>query len=103
MFAFFLFFGWLSVSPTTAAQWTGKPNKSFQGLLAALPLSPTLVKVSMTLAAFSALNFAASTTSDQQHRSRFVEPMIEEVVDSLAVRNAYVRGSARPDTGDGTA
>lgn len=52
------------------------------------------MKVSLTLAAFSALNLAASAAADRQHRERFVDPLLDEVVDSLQVRDAYVRAAA---------
>lgn len=94
VFGFFMLFGWLSVSEATAAQWTGRPAQRFPGLLAQVPISPTLVKVSLTLAAFSALNLAASAAADRQHRERFVDPLLDEVVNSLQVRDAYVRAAA---------
>ncbi len=91
VFAFFVFFGWLSVSDATAAQWTGAPTTRATLLTVELPVSGTLIKVSLMLAGFAALNFAASAGADRAHRERFVEPLLEEVVDGLRTRDEYVR------------
>jgi hypothetical protein len=95
VFAFFLFLGWIAVPEATETRWTLRPTEDLGGLLAGVPVSVTLVRVSLTLAAFSALNLAAAAASDTAHRARFVRPMIDEVVHGLAAREAYLRARRR--------
>lgn len=89
VFAFFVFLGWLSVPDATETRWTVQPAERLTGLAEALPVSVTLVRVALVLAAFSALNLAASAASDPAHRARFVRPMLDEVVDGVSAREAY--------------
>lgn len=95
VFAFFLFLGWIAIPEATETRWTLRPTENLGGLLSRVPVSITLVRVSLTLAAFAALNLAASAASDAAHRARFVHPMIDEVVHGLAAREAYLAARRR--------
>ena len=95
VFLFFLFLGWIAIPEATETRWTLRPTQELGGLLAGVPVSVTLVRVSLTLAAFSALNLAAAAASDAAHRARFVRPMIDEVVHGLAAREAYLAARRR--------
>lgn len=95
VFLFFLFLGWIAVPEATETRWTMRPTEELGGLLAGVPLSVTLVRVSLALAAFSALNLAAAAASDAAHRARFVRPMIDEVVHGLAARESYLQARRR--------
>lgn len=94
VFFFFLLLGWIAIPDATETRWTLRPTDTLGGLLTGLPVSVTLVRVALTLAAFSALNLAAATASDTAHRDRFVRPILDEVVHGLAAREAYL-GSLR--------
>ena len=91
VFIFFLFLGWIAVPEATETSWTRRPSDAPGGVLFGVPVSITLVRVSLMLAAFSALNLAAAAASDAAHKARFVRPMLDEVVRSLAAREAYLR------------
>ncbi|MDV8002415.1 hypothetical protein [Rhodococcus sp. IEGM 1408] len=95
VFAFFLFLGWIAIPEATETRWTLRPTEDLGGLLSRVPVSITLLRVSLVLAAFAALNLAASAASDAAHRKRFVHPMIDEVVHGLAAREAYLRARRR--------
>ena len=95
VFVFFLFLGWIAIPEATETRWTLRPTEGLGGLLAGVPVSVTLVRVSLTLAAFSALNLAAAASSDAAHRARFVRPMLDEVVRGLAAREAYLGARRR--------
>ncbi|MBB1057281.1 hypothetical protein G6020_07690 [Dietzia sp. B19] len=95
VFLFFVFLGWIAIPEATETRWTLRPTEDLGGLLAGVPVSVTLVRVSLTLAAFSALNLAAAAASDTAHRARFVRPMIDEVVHGLAARETYHRARRR--------
>lgn len=95
VFLFFVFLGWIAIPEATETRWTLRPTEDLGGLLAGVPVSVTLVRVALTLAAFSALNLAAAAASDTAHRARFVRPMIDEVVHGLAARETYHRARRR--------
>lgn len=95
VFFFFLFLGWIAVPEATETRWTLRPSDDPGGLLFGLPVSVTLVRVSLTLAAFSALNLAAAAASDPAHKARFVRPMLDEVVRGLSAREAYLGARRR--------
>ena len=95
MFFFFLTLGWIAVPDITETRWTLRPLNDTGGLLFGLPVSVTLVRVSLMLAVFSALNLAAAAASDAVHKARFVRPMLDEVVRGLAAREAYLTARRR--------
>lgn len=96
VFVFFVGLGWIAVPAVTETRWTLRPPDEPGGLLFGLPVSVTLVRVSLMLAVFSALNLAAAAASDAAHKERFVRPMLDEVVRGLAARTAYL-GARRRD------
>jgi hypothetical protein len=49
----------------------------------------TMIKLSATLAAFSAFSFVVTTVSDDSYRDRFFAPAVQELERWLAVRAAY--------------
>lgn len=95
VFAFLVAFGSLSIPEATAKAWTQAPLNRFDGVLGQLPVSLTLVQVAMILAGFSGLNFVASASSDRSHRQNFVDPLLDEVVHGLQVRDAYLERGGR--------
>lgn len=95
VFCFFLFLGWVAIPEATEIRWTRQPTADPRGLLAGVPVSVTLIRVALMLAAFSALNLAAAAASDAAHRARFVRPILDEVVHGLAAREAYLRALRR--------
>lgn len=90
VFVFYVAFGVLSVTETTAAQWIGTPAPRLSGTLAFLPVSRPLVQVSLILSGFAALSFVASAGTDPMHRATFVDPALAEVREGLVVRERYL-------------
>ena len=95
VFLFFVALGWIAIPEATETRWTLRPPDEPGGLLFGLPVSVTLVRVSLMLAAFSALNLAAAAATDAAHKERFVRPMLDEVVRGLAAREAYLGARRR--------
>lgn len=95
VFLFFVTLGWIAIPEITETRWTLRPPDEPGGLLSGLPVSVTLVRVSLMLATFSALNLAAAAASDAAHKERFVRPMLDEVVRGLAAREAYLGARRR--------
>lgn len=90
VFCFFIGIGWLAVRDATATAWMGSAPVSFTGTWSVLPVSQSLVQVSLIMAAVSGLNFTAVSTSDATYRRTFVSPAFEEVEEALRVRHAYL-------------
>lgn len=89
-FAFFVAFGVLSVPAGTIAQWIGRAPTPLLRSFPQLPVSLELARVSLVLAAFAGLNFAASAGSDARHREVFLRPVLDEVREGLQVRRVYL-------------
>lgn len=84
--------GALAINGPVIDSWLGDGASKLQGTLfgIALPLSRGLVQVSLFLAAFSGLYFAASAATDQHYREAFFEPLLKDVRISLAARQVYL-------------
>jgi hypothetical protein len=84
--------GALAINGPVIDSWLGAGHATVQGTLfgIALPLSRGLVQVSLFLAAFSGLYFAASAATDQHYRESFFEPLLTDVRVSLAARQVYL-------------
>lgn len=87
---FFIWFGTIAIPDSTVTSWLEHraPNVAFAGL--ELPVSAVLVKVSMVLGAFAALNFVAQTSSDVRYSDEFLMPIIKEVRQTVILRNIYL-------------
>lgn len=97
VFGFFVAFGVLAVPEATAQAWMGEAPTRLGGPLAQVPVSTTLLKVCLVLAAFSGLNFVAGASADRTYRATFVEPVLHEVEEGLRVRAVY-----RAEAGSGS-
>lgn len=90
VFAFFLVFGTLVLSPEAEAEFLAgqvlTPGKLFGFNVG---FSNAMLQVSLFLAAFSGLSFTASTTAEEPYRRSFFDPLLEDVAFSLAARDAY--------------
>lgn len=87
--AFFLCFGAVALSPAVIAEWTNKPEVRMVWLGINLPIDRTMFRVSLILATFSGLSFAASNVTDENYRKIFLDPVIDEMQLNLAARHAY--------------
>jgi hypothetical protein len=84
--------GALAIDGRVIDSWLGDGASLRAGTLFGinLPLSTGLVQVSIFLAAFSGLYFAASAATDQHYREAFFEPLLSDVRTSLAARQVYL-------------
>lgn len=94
MFAFFVGFGKLAISDAVATSWTAAAPTPLQFLDVPLGVSVQLVRVSLILASFCALSFAASASTDRAYRAAFLDPILHEARVNLAARHAYRRALA---------
>lgn len=91
VFAFFLVFGTLAVTDEVQQAWAGAPPEPGYLFGVRLPASNALVQVSIFLAVFSGLYFAASTATDPHYRKAFFEPLLADVAVSMAAREVYLQ------------
>jgi hypothetical protein len=92
VFCLLIALGALAISGPVIDAWLGAGYSKIQGTLfgVALPLPRGLVHVSLFLAAFSGLYFAATAATDQHYRDAFFEPLLDDVRVSLAARQVYL-------------
>lgn len=97
VFCVLIALGALAMDGKVIDEWLGDGAAREEGTLfgAKLPLAAGLVQVSLFLAAFSGLYFAASAATDQHYRESFFEPLLADVRTSLAARQVYL--ARRPD------
>lgn len=90
---FFVFFGFMAITPATITNWTGLSD--FATLAEAdldgrvLVLSEPLLRVSVFLGTFSGMYFTVVLTTDETYRSEFAGDVGPEIRRILAVRAAY--------------
>jgi len=92
VFVVLIALGALAVDSAVIDSWLGAGAHTIEGTLfgVRLPLSRGLVQVSLFLAAFSGVYFAASAATDQHYREAFFEPLLADVRKSLAARQVYL-------------
>jgi hypothetical protein len=105
--AFFVFFGFMSITADTALGWTGLAElpvvfeTSFGGRT--LVLSEPLIRVSGFLGAFTGMYFTVVLSTDDTYRNEFAHDVGPEIHQILAVRSAYhVALGTHPATHPGT-
>lgn len=92
VFCVLIALGALAIDSSVIDSWLGEGASKQHGTIyrIELPLSLGLVQVSIFLAAFSGLYFAASAATDQHYREAFFEPLLTDVRVSLAARQVYL-------------
>ena len=91
--AFFVFFGFMSITAETAMGWTGLDelpvvfDATFGGRR--LVLSEPLIRVSGFLGAFAGMYFTVVLSTDETYRTEFGNDVGPEIHQILAVRSAY--------------
>ncbi len=100
VFWFFVVFGLIAVDNSVIATWLGHAPSS-SGKLFGLPvpgISDELIRVSIFLAGFSGMYFAASIATDSTYRKSFFDPLMADVAMSLAARDVYLTLWDKPVT-----
>ncbi len=98
--AFYVVFGLLAISETTAALWTGLHDVHvlltwhFGGRT--LVITEPLLRVAGFLGAFTGMYFTVVLSTDATYRDEFAEDVGPEIRQALAVRVAYLWHRAHP-------
>ncbi|HEV2779711.1 MAG TPA: hypothetical protein VGX25_09950 [Actinophytocola sp.] len=90
VFGLFMLFGALTVQQDVVEAWIGRRPPSGELFGLRLPVPDVLVQVSLFLAVFSGLYFAASAATDPHYRTSFFDPLVADVRVSLAAREVYL-------------
>ncbi|MEV6874549.1 hypothetical protein [Amycolatopsis sp. NPDC051128] len=90
VFVFFVIFGIIAVQHSVIKAWISRDptNGTLFGIQLAVPQE--LLHVSLFIAAFSGLYFAASTVTDAKYRSAFFDPLADHLAVSLVARDLYL-------------
>lgn len=90
VFVFFVVFGIIAVQHSVIKAWIGRDPVSGTLFGIQLPIPQELLQVSLFIAAFSGLYFAASTVTDAKYRSAFFDPLADHLAVSLVARDRYL-------------
>ncbi|MGH3356623.1 MAG: hypothetical protein ACRDOJ_12055 [Nocardioidaceae bacterium] len=96
VFAFFVGFGRLAVTPGVIESWTGQPPHPLGSSLLG---SVELVPVSVFLAAFAGLYFTVYAVTDQLYRDQFFTHVSHELERAVGVRAVYLELGRRTPPG----
>ena len=98
---FFIVFGLLTVTPATAALWSGVSVNviaDWQWWGRPVALTTELLQVAGFLTAFSGFYFTVYVITDVTYRREFLDDVLGEVREALAVRAVYL-AAVRPPAG----
>jgi hypothetical protein len=87
--AIFFILGLILLNPRLLTEWTrgGRSDGTF--LTMTLPVPQSLIQTSMFLAGLTFMYVSAKTVSDGDYKSRFLDPLIDNLRLTLIARNRY--------------
>lgn len=85
----FFVLGLILLSPELLAAWTrnGSSDGTFLGMT--IPVPQALIQVTLFLAALTFMYVSAKAVGDDTYRSRFLDPLVEDLRLTLTARNRY--------------
>ena len=85
----FLILGLILVSPQLLAAWTrgGRSDGTLLGMT--IPVPDSLIQITFFLVALTFMYISARTASDAEYRTRFFDPLIDDLRLTLTARNRY--------------
>lgn len=85
----FFVLGLILLSPELLAQWTRNGPGDGEILGMTLPVPQSLIQISMFLAAMTFMYVSARAVGDSDYRSRFLDPLIDDLRLTLVARSRY--------------
>jgi hypothetical protein len=85
----FCVLGLILLSPELLAQWTKNGPTDGQILGMTLPVPQSLIQISMFLGAMTFMYISARAVGDGDYRSRFLDPLIDDLRLTLVARSRY--------------
>jgi hypothetical protein len=85
----FFVLGLILLSPELLTQWTRNGSSDGQILGMTLPIPQALIQTSMFLAALTFMYISARAVGDADYRTRFIDPLIDDLRLTLVARSRY--------------
>jgi hypothetical protein len=85
----FMILGLILLSPELLAAWTRNGRSDGTVLGMTIPVPDSLIQITYFLGALTFMYISARTLSDADYRTRFFDPLIEDVRLTLTARNRY--------------
>jgi hypothetical protein len=85
----FFVLGLILLSPELLAQWTHNGSNTGELLGMTLPVPQSLIQMAMFLAALTFMYVSARAIGDADYRSRFLDPLIDDLRLTLVARSRY--------------
>lgn len=85
----FFVLGLILLSPELLAEWTRNGSSDGQILGMTLPVPQALIQISMFLGAMTFMYISARAVGDADYRSRFFDPLLDDLRLTLIARNRY--------------
>jgi hypothetical protein len=85
----FFVLGLIVLSPQLLAEWTRNGSSDGQLLGMTLPVPQALIQISMFLGAMTFMYVSARAVGDAEYRSRFFDPLVDDLRLTLIARNRY--------------
>jgi hypothetical protein len=85
----FLILGLILLSPELLAVWTRNGPSDGTVLGMTIPVPDSLIQITFFLGALTFMYISARTVSDTEYRTRFFDPLIEDLRLTLRARNRY--------------
>ena len=85
----FFVLGLILLSPELLAQWSRNGSSDGQILGMTLPVPQSLIQISMFLAAMTFMYVSARAVGDDDYRTRFLDPLIDDLRLTLVARSRY--------------
>ena len=92
----FLVLGLILLSPELLAAWTRNGRSDGTVLGMTIPVPDSLIQVTFFLGALTFMYISARTAGDDEYRTRFFDPLIDDVRLTLNARNRYRAAVAAP-------
>jgi hypothetical protein len=85
----FLILGLIVLSPELLAAWTRNGRSDGTVLGMTIPVPDSLIQITFFLGALTFMYISARTVSDTEYRTRFFDPLIDDLRLTLRARNRY--------------
>jgi hypothetical protein len=85
----FLILGLILLSPELLAQWTRNGRSDGTVLGMTIPVPNSLIQITFFLGALTFMYLSARTISDAEYRTRFFDPLIDDLRLTLTARHRY--------------
>ena len=92
----FLVLGLILLSPELLAAWTRNGRSDGTVLGMTIPVPDSLIQITFFLGALTFMYISARTADDDEYRTRFFDPLIDDVRLTLNARNRYRTALAAP-------